>query len=222
MDLFSIAGGSLEEATLCTLEPKYGLAAQLQVDPALVVVAGGRGHALSSQLLQHSHARAAQEAALQGCPAVALTLATSSPTVPTELAMDAAHAPLLALARGARGGEGGVGLRTPDNWPRAHFPFPERGRLGSPPPLQRKEQRRGAQLRDYAIADCWALNEGHDLLTPTPTATATAPATATPQDAQQQEREALHPRGRHRGGRIWLMKTHGQPGAWRRRPAGLR
>lgn len=103
---------------------------------------------------------AARHSGLLGVPAIAACLATPSPAAPLA---PAAAAAVVLVERALACLRSTGGYPQASNFPRAHFPFPTRGRwalgreVGLPPPLQAAA---GAALaHEWAAADCWALGE---------------------------------------------------------------
>jgi 5'-nucleotidase len=157
---WSLRGATPADCILCAADQKAGLLRQLQLSPVLAVVGIGRGPALSSGVDSSPTVAAARQAAILGLPSIAACLASTSPQAPLEPAAEAAG---LLLERAARVLQAQRGWPRATNMPRAHFPFPTRGRwalgreLALPAGVGVGEGGAGGGLEEPA--DCWALGD---------------------------------------------------------------
>ncbi len=124
----------------------------------LSIVGISRGPALSNATDIHPAVAAARQSAVLGIPTVAACLASTSSQAPLEPAAEALGLLLEKLARVLQASRG---WPRATNFPRAHFPFPTRGRwaLGREVALPGGVSAGGASLKELAAADCWALGE---------------------------------------------------------------
>jgi hypothetical protein len=118
------------------------------------------GRPLPADMPAHAAVATARQAGLLGLPAIAACLATPSTSAPLAPAV-AATALLVERAAACLQAHGGWPAAA--NFPRAHFPFPTRGRwaLGRDMrvPASLRDALRGGGSEGWASADCWALGE---------------------------------------------------------------
>lgn len=155
---WSLQGATPADCILCAADQKAGLLQHLELQPVLSIVGISRGPALSNATDLHPAVAAARQSAVLGIPTVAACLASTSSQAPLEPAAEALGLLLEQLARVLQASRG---WPRATNFPRAHFPFPTRGRwaLGREVALPAGISTGGASMEELAAADCWALGE---------------------------------------------------------------
>eukprot|EP00793_Prasinoderma_coloniale_P006115 PRCOL_00004589-RA len=162
-------------AATAACAPNGGLAAALGLRPALCVCGPWREPALGADAPGGGAHEAARAAALAGVPAVAACVPATGAGVPLDgiaeaIEVASAHAARLLAAAGSPAHGGAA------NWPRAHFPFPTRGRWadvgGAQLPCDAELTRSlgadaAAGSDGFAAADCWSLGGAAALSVPT-------------------------------------------------------
>jgi len=146
--------GTSSDAVAVAVDPTAGLLGPAGLAPALCVVVG-RGPALGPDVDWDATVSAARRSALLGVPTVAATLATADPAAPAVALREALLRLLPAVGAALRLPAG------PANVPRAHFPFPSRGRwasLGAEIPLDGAAAGvAGVRPGEWALEDAWSL-----------------------------------------------------------------
>ena len=157
---YVLHGASGEDAAVVSCDPTGGLCSSefLALEPVLCVCGIGRETALGEDGNGSRVVRAGRRASVTGVPTVVVSVPTTAATAPIEPCAEALGALLRALKRG-----GVVPLDKASNCPRAHFPFPTRGRwasLGSaqlPMDDELAASVLSTSANDFADADCWSL-----------------------------------------------------------------
>ena len=141
--VWAVSQASPQQAILVATDPTAGLMRQIGLSIALAVVmdtASGLGSA---------ECKCSRQAALAGIPTIAVRLASRSASLSSA---KSALSVLLDAAAGVLAPHGRLEAAT--NSPRAHFPFPERGRWAS---LVRDDWDWAREERDdWAKADGWS------------------------------------------------------------------
>lgn len=184
--MWALEGAEPADCLLAAVDQKAGLLQCLGLRPVLALVGIARGPALSSDVDSSWAVAAARQAAVLGVPALAVCLATPSPAAPVQPAVVAAAVVAAAAARVLAGAGGWPAAA---NFPRAHFPFPTRGRwsLGRELPLPQPAPTASLDaLSDPA--DCWAL--GDDMSWQQPGSAGTSDGSATQSETRFEATEA--------------------------------
>eukprot|EP00892_Ulva_mutabilis_P009457 jgi/Ulvmu1/6884/UM031_0090.1 len=152
--------GTTADAIYIATDPKQGLCLSLGLDPVLCVVLG-KGSAVGPDSDRSAAVALTRQAAAIGIPAVSCCLASLREAAPWEPMLDTLWELLPAVKLAL---QSGGGYPTAVNFPRAHFPFPERGRcaLGVEVPLHPSVSgaaRSSGGGGSWALKDCWSLGE---------------------------------------------------------------